>query len=98
MKQSLEEMRNLLEEPSKNIEEFSEIVRDLKVGDKIRSYDFEGKKNYYMEGTIKDMSDGFYNCEGDCIAYRDGLTKVIEDFRTPITSWCFDYKGRIEKI
>lgn len=72
------------------------IVRDIKVGDTIRSYDFHNMKNYYMEGVVEYIRHGYYICRGTR-THRDGVEKPVIDFHTPITS-CFDWDGRIEVL
>lgn len=72
------------------------IIRDIKVGDRIRSYDFEHSKRYFMEGTVSKISEGLYHCFGSRV-YRDGEERDPIDFRTPVTSW-MDWDGRIEVL
>lgn len=95
MKQSLKEFSALLDSPVA-IKEESEIIRDIKVGQKIRSYDFQSNKKYYMEGIVYDISEGLYHCRGTKVV-RDGSNRIGVDFRTPVSSW-MDWDGRIEVI
>jgi len=72
------------------------IIRDLKVGDTIRSYDFMGHTDCYMEGTITEIKDGLYYCKG-LKRVIQGIERLWSDFRTPIESF-MDFDGRIVKI
>lgn len=80
----------------------------ISIGDTIRSYDFEGKRNYYVEGVV--MSIGKVNSnypKTDSYAFK--CTKNLRGshetpsyiglmFYTPIDAGDFEYIGRIEKI
>jgi hypothetical protein len=52
---------------------------EIQIGDRVRSYDFEGRKDNYIEGTVRDIivDDGRGPFDGD--RYQVEVERVVWD-------------------
>jgi hypothetical protein len=75
----------------------------VKVGTKIRSYDFAGNLDCYLEGVVTDIKDGLFHCATTKVVWDDEeLEATSPDFRTPELGNMWNEEmfelGRIELI
>jgi len=72
-------------------------IHEVQVGDRIRSFDFEGEHDCYLEGTVEQIDEWYLYFTADTQMFGGKMNKVEKPVRTA-REVIRDWSDRIQVI